>query len=338
MKVFHVESGLGNQMLDYVDLIASRYVNPKEEYYIETIIYELGDNQKSISMWNGYELDKIFGINENNVRSFFDDSQWNTIIGDVINSQFWDDGWTYSDAIADAFEKQGLKLDNIHRRPHTGQKVADQKFSLPKYILKSIYYRVFSQKASARMAVKDKLFRKSDADEYNGHYLRFLYKGNDIELIHDEILKAFVFPEYDEKNNEFAKELRECNSVAIHARRGDFLGQNSYCYKYGYFKRAVSYIKKKVKSPKFYIFCDPGSVEWCKENAKIFGLDYSKDSVTFVDWNLGNESYRDMQLMAECKHNIITNSSFGWWGAYLNQNPDKITCSPDARINTTHWF
>ena len=61
------------------------------------------------------------------------------------------------------------------------------------------------------------------------------------------------------------------------------------------------------------------------------------DVVEFVDWHSSAESYRDMQIMALCKHNIITNSSFGWWGSYLNTNPDKITISPDCRILTTDW-
>lgn len=58
-------------------------------------------------------------------------------------------------------------------------------------------------------------------------------------------------------------------------------------------------------------------------------MDFKVDKVYFVDWNKGEESFRDMQLMAECKHNIFTQSSFGFWGAYLNTNPDKITCAPD---------
>ena len=61
-----------------------------------------------------------------------------------------------------------------------------------------------------------------------------------------------------------------------------------------------------------------------------------KDKVLFVDWNTGEESFRDMQLMSHCKHGIITNSTFGWWGAYFIQNPEKITISPLAEINTTY--
>ena len=63
-----------------------------------------------------------------------------------------------------------------------------------------------------------------------------------------------------------------------------------------------------------------------------------RDSVKFVDWNSGESSWRDMQLITLCKHQVITRSSFGWWGAYLNTNPHKITCSPDPFTNTTHHF
>ena len=104
------------------------------------------------------------------------------------------------------------------------------------------------------------------------------------------------------------------------------------------FKRAVNFIRKHTNNPVFYIFTDPGSVVWCKENFKIFGLDGKKDIVRFVDWNKGKDSFRDMQLMAACKHQVITNSTFGWWGAYFNLNPNKITCSPFVYINTTHTF
>ena len=169
--------------------------------------------------------------------------------------------------------------------------------------------------------------------------LYFQFNGNKIEKIHKLIKETYKFPDFStEKNVKFASFLDSCNSVFIHARRGDLLSTNGWCYKYGYFRRSVRYIRKKVKDPVFVIFTNTGSIEWCKENAIIFGLDFSKDKVYFVDWNTGEESYRDMQLMSHCKHGIITNSSFGWWGAYLIDNPNKITISPNMEINTTHHF
>ena len=95
-------------------------------------------------------------------------------------------------------------------------------------------------------------------------------------------------------------------------------------YTNGFFKKAVKYIKKRVDNPLFVVFSE--DCEWCKENIDVLGLT-DDDAVAFVDWNNGDDSYRDMQLMSLCKHNIITKSSFGWWAAYINPNPDKIVVS-----------
>lgn len=78
--------------------------------------------------------------------------------------------------------------------------------------------------------------------------------------------------------------------------------------------------------------------EWCKENLHIFGVDEVEDKVYFIDWNKNEEAYRDMQLMSLCKHNITTKSFLGWWASYLNDNPNKITCSQVGEYITTHQF
>ncbi len=325
-------------MLDYADMVASRKMNPGEDYYIENIIYNIP--QDRINMWGGYELEKVFGIHEHNINEYFSDEQWGQIIKSVTNSKFWTTHWSYTDAITQAFSEQGLELRDVHPRlprPES-ESVSDAQISGGKYFLKRMAFKLCRSKYEFQFGNPEKLFRESSTDDYDGHYLKFIYKGNGIERIDEELRRAFTFPTYDTKNGEFAEELRKLNSVTIHARRGDMLGANGFCYKYGYFKRAVTFIKKNVPNPVFIFFCDPGSVQWCHENYAQFGLNEDKDKILFVDWNRGENSFRDMQLMADCKHNIVTTSTFGWWGAYLNDNPDKITCSPDLRYNTTHWF
>ena len=182
------------------------------------------------------------------------------------------------------------------------------------------------------------LFYTGKEDALIGHRLTFIKRGNNIEAIEKDIRQTFQFPPFtDDRNITFSKFLQENETVAIHARRGDLLTSNARYYKTRYFRRAVKYIKERVRQPVFVFFCDPGSIDYCRKNLNIFFLN-KQDKVFFVDWNTDRESYRDMQLMSLCKHNIITISSFGWWGAFLNENPHKITISPEIEINTTNHF
>lgn len=120
------------------------------------------------------------------------------------------------------------------------------------------------------------------------------------------------------------KELNSRNAVSIHIRRGDYLSPQ-YVNGFGnvctidYYKRAIEYINQKIENPYFYIFTDDKA--WVTENFHIANS-------CFVAHNTGADSWQDMFLMSNCKHNIIANSSFSWWGAWLNSNPEKIVIAP----------
>ena len=92
-----------------------------------------------------------------------------------------------------------------------------------------------------------------------------------------------------------------------------------------YYLNAIELIKQKVENPKFYIFSN--DYEWVVENFGSLALEK-----TIVDFNFAGKSYLDMILMSYCKHNICANSSFSWWGAWLNQNQTKIIITPKQ------WF
>lgn len=140
----------------------------------------------------------------------------------------------------------------------------------------------------------------------------------------EEVRRQFVFLPFDEERNiMLAKKMSEEESVAIHIRKGKdysvpFFNQTCPAE---YYLRAIQFIKQEVKTPVFYVFAD--NAEWVRENLK--DLDY-----TLVDWNptAGPRNFRDMQLMSCAKHNIIANSSYSWWGAYLNKNPNKVVVAP----------
>lgn len=348
MKVVHIESGLGNQMLSYCEYLALKKVNPKEKIYIETIIYEIPEAAEYISQWNGYELDKIFNIKAPNIKELYSEDEWKKIVEEVKETEFWKKNWNYPVYITSVLNNHGMNLENIRGNFEKNWELIVPKNKkwplwfklkqLPVYSnLRKLYYRYYKDKKYIND--QDILFYNKSNDIFTGQRLTFKNKDNNIELIENEIKEAFTFPlDKNEQNLLLKTELQNYNSVAIHARRGDMLSYNGKHYKDGYFKRAVKYIKNNVDNPVFYFFCDPGSVEWCKKNAKVFNLDFKKDKVKFIDWNKGTESFRDMELMSYCKYNIITYSSFGWWGAYFNNYKNKITISPESFINTTNNF
>ncbi len=348
MVVIHIESGIGNQMLSYCEYLSLKYANPDDDFYIENIIFDIPECNEVICQWNGYELQRIFGINSpKNIRTLFSDNEWKQIVEEIRETKFWIHNWNYPVAFTKVFAKHGLILKNIRGNfdPLNNIVTGCQKEGIVDNLrkqwfwvtMKRFYSYLREDKIINSKSNKKNLFYKTSENIFTGQWLSLKFRGNDRELLDREIRETFVFPDFnDDKNIKFAKFLDSVNSVAIHARRGDALGGNGWCYKYGYFKRAVKYIRKHVENPVFVFFTNSGSIAWCRENYRIFGLDYSRDKVLYVDWNSGLESYRDMQLMAHCKHAIITNSTFGWWGAYFITNPNKITISPIVEMDTIH--
>lgn len=145
-----------------------------------------------------------------------------------------------------------------------------------------------------------------------------------------EIKDAFSFPQIDDRNKHFLEGLDGQTVVSIHVRRGDYL--NDPLFKgltdLEYYSRAIRYILSITKIDCFVIFSN--DMGWCRQNIP------SLTDVTcrFVDWNTKENSFRDMQLMSRCSHNIIANSSFSWWGAWLNPNHKKIVIAPKRWINS----
>ena len=118
-------------------------------------------------------------------------------------------------------------------------------------------------------------------------------------------------------------------SVSIHIRRGDY-AQDKKTNKYhglcpiSYYENAISLITSKIENPHFFIFSD--DIEWVKKNLPI------NHPHTFVSDGILIPQ-QEMYLMSKCKHNIIANSTFSWWGAWLNENPDKIVIAPKKWVN-----
>ncbi len=127
------------------------------------------------------------------------------------------------------------------------------------------------------------------------------------------------------RNAEFAEQIGSGNAISLHVRRGDYVKNPKTTATHGlcsleYYQSAIQYLTDRVERPSFYIFSDDPA--WVRESMKI------EHPSVYVDHNHGAESYNDMRLMSMCKHHIIANSSFSWWGAWLNPNPDKIVVAP----------
>lgn len=131
------------------------------------------------------------------------------------------------------------------------------------------------------------------------------------------------------RNAETLEEIAACSSVSLHVRRGDYLTDPAVYAMHGvcsvdYYHRAVGCIRDRVSNPIFYLFSD--DPEWVRENLDL------GDPVRLVDQNGVDAGFEDLRLMSRCAHHIIANSTFSWWGAWLNPNPDKIVVAPKR------WF
>ncbi|TVQ46361.1 MAG: alpha-1,2-fucosyltransferase [Gloeocapsa sp. DLM2.Bin57] len=122
------------------------------------------------------------------------------------------------------------------------------------------------------------------------------------------------------------EQINNSESVSLHIRRGDYVNEPDLNRIHGicsleYYQNCVNYLQQYLNNPVFFIFSD--DLDWVKANF------YIPHKMIFVK---SQPDFEDLQLMSLCNHNIIANSTFSWWGAWLNTNPDKIVCAPKQ------WF
>lgn len=178
---------------------------------------------------------------------------------------------------------------------------------------------------SQQFVFDDSVLTKEGDFYYDGYWCN---QGYFID-IRPNILEIYSFkPTLSPHNEEMRMRIRDCNSVSLHVRRGNYLLFDEFkdiCEK-PYYKNAISYIKNHVSDPRFFVFSN--DIQWCKDNLKDLMDDY-----VFVENDEPMNNYVDMQLMSCCRHNIIAHSTFSWWAAWLNQNTDKIVVAPSIWNN-----
>ncbi|WP_433901435.1 alpha-1,2-fucosyltransferase [Sphingobacterium puteale] len=164
-------------------------------------------------------------------------------------------------------------------------------------------------------------------DKKNRYYWGYWQHIDYINRVAPLLRQHLKFPSFkDSENIQIQHLIQQKNSVSLHVRRGDYLQEPLFkdiCTE-EYYQKSVQYILETQESPLFIVFSN--DIAWCKSRFKDL-------NAIFVEHNTGSNSFRDLQLMSLCKHNIIANSSFSWWGAWLNDNPDKVVISPRKWIN-----
>jgi hypothetical protein len=213
--------------------------------------------------------------------------------------------------------------------------------------LKSLTNPSFIYRSLSRVGIRNEYFKKTHWNENDlaNHLTRKIQIKESIYLEgwfarerffsehREHLLKELVLNEISKETFKWKSEIDASNSIAIHVRRGDYM-KNPYFYNLEtqYYQKAIRFFKEKFSDSQFYFFSD--DLQWVRNE---FG---GKKEYKFVDINNEKIGYfntikdtEDLFLISQCKHQIIANSTYSWWGAWLNTNPDKIVITPTKWSN-----
>jgi hypothetical protein len=154
---------------------------------------------------------------------------------------------------------------------------------------------------------------KVDNRDFVGYWSDLRYSEHILPILRKEFCLKEEF--YTNEFLQLKEQITKAPSVSVHIRRGDYIGRK------GFNILPLSYYFKAIRETKGDLFIFSDDIAWCKQT---FKKDYFSREVTFVEL----EDYLSFELMRLCSHNIIANSTFSWWAAYLNDNPDKIVITP----------
>lgn len=194
--------------------------------------------------------------------------------------------------------------------------------------------RVRLERLSDSYLVESRLFEKDprldELDSRNAYLNGWWQTASYFKEIESEILKLFTFREDSLSAGyvELVESISGQNSVAIHVRRGDYVSNEAYREIYGvcsneYYEAAIRKIQERQVNTKFFVVTDDPA--WVARQSLFADMQ-------IVSAGSGEGSWNDMYFMSRCRHNIIANSTFSWWAAWLNSNSEKIVVCPQ------NWF
>ena len=225
----------------------------------------------------------------------------------------------------------GFEIEAVF--PHATLPVARPKdlmkvtYYIPNYVLSRIARKLLPKRKREYVAPYSENFMKNenvftDGDTYYEGYWQSASYYLDLK---PQLRQVFAHRSPNAYNTAMIRQIQETNSVGIHVRRGDYKNApefNGICTM-DYYRKAFERIMSDGQKKTFFVFSN--DIPWCRENlpAMLKGHD-----VVFVDGNRGKDSCWDMFLMTYCRELVIANSSFSWWGAFLNADA-KTVCAPE---------
>lgn len=233
-------------------------------------------------------------------------------------------------------EHNGYELNRVFGISQSrSEKVLTKLLSMPllKSIVKHLFFRYKYRERDYYTFDSYRFFFDRSKVASSARFTGYWQSDRYFESIAPLIKQRFSFREdlLSASTRIIRKEMNK-GAVSVHIRRGDYLA-DSISKNYGeictldYYQKAIDYIKTRTVNPVFYIFSN--DIEWCKKHLP------DDIHILYVECNQRGNSWQDMFLMTCCHHNIVANSSFSWWGAYLNAHPDKIVIAPKTWVNTT---
>jgi len=232
------------------------------------------------------------------------------------------------------FDHNGYELDKLFTvQPYKGLNVFQRiyihtlefmgNFNFPNFFFIRLFFKTVRKSGTDSFIYFDEVFKYANQ---NVAFWGMWQSPKYFPHVRDEIMQAYQFniKLLSPYTCSVLKQIESCNSVCIHLRRGDYIndqydGGFSLCCPPEYYKKAMQYINQRVENPSYFVFSD--DIAYAKVQIKA-------DRIFFVEGNERMDSWQDMFLMSCCNHNIIANSTFSWWGAYLNKHQSKIVITP----------
>ena len=239
---------------------------------------------------NGFEIERIFGVKCNLLSRFFDNDVW--------------------------IEKINKKQEGI---------------SIPQQLLNAgIDISVIAETDDLAFNGEvievnndNDLINKETNIYYHGYWITDKWFSNIKEVLLAELKFNDVV---DEQNEMYLEYIKKTSSIALHVRRGDFVDLKR-TLDMDYYIENINNIESFINDAVYFVFSD--DIDWCRKHYDEIGLDKVKNRVIFVFGNSSKQAYVDMQLMVNCKHMILANSSFSAFASNLNTNKNKIIILPN---------